>query len=173
MLKRVPPEKFDAIYRILEDSFPADERRPYAPQRALFLRREYKVLGLYSEQNDLKALFALYEFDDMIFLEHFAVASEYRNQGLGSVMLRELMNSTEKPICLEVEPPKTGLAVRRIAFYERNGFCFNDYFYTQPPLAEGQNPVELKLMSSGRPLTEPEFQNVKGLLYARVYHCAP
>ena len=53
-------------------------------------------------------------------------------------------------ICLEVELPETEMAARRIGFYERNGFYYNDYFYMQPPIAEGRNAIPLRLMTTGR-----------------------
>ena len=73
-----------------------------------------------------------------------------RGLGLGSKMLKETAKLFEKPLCLEVEPPTTDIARRRIRFYERNGMCFNDYEYVQPPLSEGQNSLPLKIMTSGK-----------------------
>ncbi|MBR7146301.1 MAG: GNAT family N-acetyltransferase, partial [Oscillospiraceae bacterium] len=52
----------------------------------------------------------------------FAVREDCRGSGIGSELLDELIGTLPHPICLEVEPPETEIAKRRIAFYERNGF---------------------------------------------------
>ena len=169
MLHRLDIEEFDSVYKILHNSCPTDERRPYEIQKALLLRSDYSVLTVRDTDSDIKAFLAVYELETTVFIEHFAVSPEHRNQGLGSLMLNELINSTDKPVCLEAEPPVTDIARRRIAFYQRNGFCLNDYPYIQPALAPNQSPVELKIMSSPDPLTASEFDKLKILLYTKVY----
>ncbi len=171
MLQSVSLHDFDALYDIMTKSFPTDELRPYALQRALFAREDYRVYGLF-DGAELQAFMAVYTLEKALFVEHFAVSAKYRNQGLGAKLLQELIAGSELPLCLEVEPPRTVLAKRRIGFYERNGFFYNDFPYFQPPLAEGQKPVELKLMTTGHPLSETEFQKLKALLHTRVYQKA-
>ena len=68
-------------------------------------------------------------------------------------MLALLRKKYEK-IVLEVEPPYDEMKRRRIAFYERQGFCQNDYPYVQPPYREGETGVELILMSLPSPLSD-------------------
>ncbi len=171
VLEQLTGKDFDEVYAILEESFPVDERRPYSRQKALLENPIYKVLGLRDRENGhIQGILAIYELDSVIFLEHFAIRAGCRNLGLGSRMLRELGNSG-KPVCLEVELPDTELARRRIGFYQRNGFCYQDYPYLQPPLAEGQNGVPLRLMTSGQLLDGEEFQRLKTLLYTQVYGC--
>ena len=70
---------------------------------------------------------------------------------------------------LEVEPPETDIAARRIEFYKRNGFYFNNYDYTQPSMAVGQPSIPLRIMSFSRPLSQAEFVQVKDTLYSGVY----
>ena len=82
------------------------------------------------------------------------------NGGFATMDLSEMM---------EVELPETEMAARRIGFYERNGFYYNDYFYMQPPIAEGRNAIPLRLMTTGGPLDEEEFSRMQGLLYKNVY----
>ena len=82
------------------------------------------------------------------------------NGGFATMDLSEMM---------EVELPETEMAARRIGFYERNGFYYNDYFYMQPPIAEGRNAIPLRLMTTGGPLDEEEFFRMQGLLYKNVY----
>ena len=167
MLVKLDKKYFDEIYKILSDSFTRDEMRPYDKQKELFDNRIYKVYGVMDAER-LKAFAAVYELDGMLFLEHLAVSEEYRNMGLGAKILSELV-ALGKNVCLEVELPNTDINKRRIAFYERNGFFLNDYGYIQPPLAEGQNPIELKIMTFGRALSESEFAALRDMIYEKVY----
>ena len=167
MLERLGNNNFYEIYIILSDSFTRDEMRPYDKQKELLDNRIYKVYGVMDAER-LKAFAAVYELDGMLFLEHLAVSEEYRNMGLGAKILSELI-ALGKNVCLEVELPNTDINKRRIAFYERNGFFLNDYGYIQPPLAEGQNPIELKIMTFGRALGESEFAALRDMIYEKVY----
>lgn len=86
------------------------------------------------------------------YIEHFAVDPAYRNGGLGSLMLTELVKTVGKMICLEVEPPEDAVTRSRIEFYEANGFYLNEYPYIQPPFAEGYDEIPLMIMTSYRDL---------------------
>ncbi len=170
MLTELNKKDFDKVYHILQESFPRDEIRTYELQKALLSNPIYKIYVVHTEDcQDIKALIAVYELDEFLFVEHFAVNAKYRNQGLGAMVLQELIKCSDKMLCLEVELPTTDLAKRRIEFYKRNGLYFNDYSYEQPPLAPNQRAVELRIMSSGKRLSEQEFEKVKELLYTEVY----
>lgn len=73
---------------------------------------------------------------------------------------------------LEVEPPETDTARRRIGFYERSGFVLNGYDYTQPPLGRSRSAVRLMVMSFPRPLDKNAFERVRGELYKEVYRAS-
>lgn len=172
MLKRIEENEFDRIYEIMEKSFPLDEIRTHDGQKSLFCDPAYVI---YTPDNDggavINAFIAVWELEDTLFVEHFAVDPDYRNAGVGSRLLNELVNLTgkDKMICLEVELPDTDISKRRIGFYERNGFVLNHYPYIQPPLSDGRSSVPLKIMTYGRPICENEFEKIKTYLYTRVY----
>ena len=86
-------------------------------------------------------------------------------------MLQELVRKYQKQICLEVELPEDELTRRRIGFYERNGFVFNEYPYIQPPISKGKSPVPLRIMTYGSAITQDTFEEMKRVLYQRVYKC--
>ena len=167
MIKKLEITDFDEMYLIMEKSFPSDEYRPYDEQKALFENEYYNV---YIEQEEnMQGFIAIWDFSEFLFIEHFAVNPDYRNHGIGAKMLKEVVSLFNKPACLEVEPPTGEMTKRRIGFYERNGFFLNEYPYTQPPISKGKNPVTLMIMSSGKALSETEFNNVKNTLYKEVY----
>ena len=165
---RIFEDTFDPAFAIMEASFPNDEYRPKAEQEALFSREEYEMYGV-EEDGKLCAFAAVWELGEVTFLEHLAVEGSQRNRGLGAKLLSDLSQVVKGRLVLEVELPETELAKRRIGFYERCGFCYNDFDYTQPPISKGKAPVPLRIMSYKNPLSEEEFATVRDTLYARVY----
>ena len=161
-------DEFDSVFDLMRRSFPAEEYRGRGGQQRLVGRDDYRIY-VDVEGQAVRAFLAVFEFEDFIFIEHFAVDPAFRNQGLGAAVLRGFMQSAGKPLCLEVELPDTPLAARRIGFYTRSGFVFNDYDYAQPPLRDGARPLPLRIMSSPGPLSEREFERVRAVLYSRVY----
>ena len=100
------------------------------------------------------------ELDDFCFVEHLAVSSGIRGGGLGGRFLDDFLQEHPRVI-LEVEPPESDIARRRIGFYERHGFFLNRYPYEQPPLRKECGYFPLLLMSSAAPLSEEAFLKVK------------
>ena len=172
MLQRLKQNDFDSVYKIMEESFPIDEHRPYQEQRELLEKPEYQIYIMSDETSKrVKGFLATWQFDEMAFIEHFAVDSTYRNEGIGTAMLQEIQQVLKGNICLEVELPDNELASRRIDFYKRNGFCFNEYPYIQPAISAGRNPIPLRIMTSGREVSEMGFYEIRKLLYEKVYQC--
>jgi len=167
-LEKLCRRDFDKVYSVLQVSFPEDERRDYEGQMALFDNGYYTIYVL-KDDGEVKAFITVYEFEDFTFAEHFAVAPGYRNCGLGSEVLDLLKKTVKAPICLEVELPETDMAKRRIGFYKRNGFFYNDYDYIQPAYGKDKNPVPLKIMTTERGISESEFEYMKDVIYKKVY----
>ena len=184
MLQRINETNFPEIYRIMQASFSDDEYRPYDEQLALFEEPEYWIyympaigmerVGNHSTGNSTMhaaGFLAVWEFESFTYIEHFAVDPLLRNSGTGSAMLQELVRKYQKQICLEVELPEDELTRRRIGFYERNGFVFNEYPYIQPPISKGKSPVPLRVMTYGKGITRQAFEEMRKVLYRRVYKC--
>ncbi len=169
MLEILELSDFDQMYHLMKTSFPQDEYRPYAAQKALLDDPAYRVYAHYDDAHALLAFLAVWDFDRFAFVEHFAVKEECRNSGLGSRLLQELKSLLHKPLCLEAELPDNELAQRRIDFYQRNGFCSNPYPYQQPALASDQSPVPLCIMTSPTPISQQEFVTFRNALYQKVY----
>ena len=165
MIEKLKLHEFDAVYAIMEQSFPLEEYRSYEGQKKLLDDPAYSIYGI-KEEGNILGFAAVWQLENWLFLEHLAVDPQRRNRGIGAELLGFL---TEKRCCLEVELPETELARRRIGFYQRNGFFLNDYPYVQPSLGEGRNPVPLSIMTSGSTISPEEFAQVQKLLYSRVY----
>lgn len=169
-MEQLTAADFDAVYRLMEMSFPPDERRTRAGQQALLAEPVYRLWGEW-DGDVLAGFAAVWELQPMTFVEHLAVEPRRRNGGTGSRMLAALA-AEYGALCLEVELPHTELAARRVGFYRRNGFQYNDYPYMQPALSPGSVPVPLRIMTRERPLSPDEFAALREQLYARVYRCA-
>ena len=71
---------------------------------------------------------------------------------------------------LEVEPPTEHISIRRIRFYERNGFVISSLPYLQPPYTPQLQPLELKLMSTDATFLSENFDHIVSTLYNYVYN---
>ena len=168
MIEKVNSRDFDAVFRVMEASFPSDEYRNREEQRALFENPVYSVFA-WKDENALQAFIAVWEFEKFVFVEHLAVNPPKRNGGIGAKLLREMKAVFGKRLCLEVELPETENARRRIGFYRRNHFFLNEYPYIQPPMSKGKNAVPLLIMTTDGALDEKSFQEIKETLYREVY----
>lgn len=147
MLTQIKVKDFTKIYSIMEESFPFDEIRGYEEQQKLLSHPNYKILAV-GDVDDLLGFIAVWEFENFVFLEHFAVSSKHRNKGLGNKILTQLQNYVEKKIILEVEYPENVESKRRIEFYNRNGFQVFDFDYIMPAYSKEHKEVPLLLMSN-------------------------
>ena len=170
MIEKLKIQDFDMIYDLMEKSFPSDEYRTYDEQKALLNNPAYSIYVLYNEYQVIKAFIAVWEFNKFAFIEHLAVSPEHRNGGIGAYILNELVGLLGKTVCLEVEPPETEMAKRRIGFYKRNNFFLNEYPYMQPPISQGKKAIPLFIMTSGGKVDEDIFEQIKGTLYKKVYN---
>ena len=106
---------FDEVFRIMEASFPEDELRPREEQRALMDEDFYTILVDRSEEGAIAGFLAVWRFEGLLYVDHFAVNPQLRGGGIGSKMIAALKEVSDDPICLEVELPETRDAQRRIA----------------------------------------------------------
>jgi len=72
-------------------------------------------------------------------------------------------------IILEVEPPKSIDASRRIHFYERLNFFVLPNFYMQPPYDKKSFLLPMLIMSNDYHFAHKHFEAIKGKLYEEVY----
>ena len=82
-IERMRPEDFDAVFRLLSQSFPAGERRDAAGQRALLADSAYHIDILRAPSGGVQALMASWDFGGFVFFEHFAVDPACRSGGIG------------------------------------------------------------------------------------------
>ena len=164
-LTKASKADFEVIYPAMQNSFIPDEIREKDAALTVLDEEDYTVYKIY-ENAEWVGFITLWELSGFAFIEHFAVFSEYRNRGYGGRTV-EMVKEKYESLVLEAEPPIEEIQKRRIGFYERCGFCQNDYEYMQPSYREGGAEVRLVLMSYPAPLSDCEA--TKREIYSRVY----
>ncbi|MCM1092482.1 MAG: GNAT family N-acetyltransferase [Lachnospiraceae bacterium] len=159
-------ERFREIYFM---SFPEEERRPWEQMNSFLLggNEQFRAFAI-MDHEILIGFITVWTLQGMNYIEHFAVSHDRRGNGTGHHALRSLMETIPGNYVLEVEPKETGeIACRRIRFYSKLGFTpREEFFYLQPPYADGLPEVPLTLMTAGD--VDPE--NAAKQLWYVVYH---
>ncbi len=166
---QLEPRFLEELGNIYVESFPPSERIDFTTlvegisdgKRWLFAAKTDDILTGFAITNSLLSA-------DCHLLEYMAVKKEFRNQAIGSLLLRTVADVLHSQanvagLIIEVEadnvvdPHERDLRRRRIQFYERNGArlveCAPRY-YTPNLVADGI--LEMKLM--WLPLREKEIQ---------------
>ena len=161
--------RFDEAYGILDSSFPADELKTYPRLLSDFIFGGMKVFALGSEE-ETSCVLTVWEFEDFVFIENFAVRAEMRNRGLGSELIKSILQKfAPKTVLLEVETPLDETQKKRVAFYEDKGFTLSNNEYIQPQLRDTPSEVSLTLMFSGDSVSKETLNCYKKQIFAKVY----
>ncbi len=151
---------------LFDEAFPLAERRPWPKQLQLLAERKLQLVEL--RKDGAFAGFVFYWWlTSFSFIEYIAIAPAARGGGAGSYVM-QLMADKLGAIVLEVEPPDTEQAIRRIHFYERLGYHTFPDLYEQPPHHPGYGPLPLRLMYLHLP-EDLTFATIKQTLYKEVY----
>jgi GNAT superfamily N-acetyltransferase len=151
--------QFARCLTILRQAIPPSEQLSEQRLTALIARDDYRLYALL-RQNTVAAMAVLYlpKAEPFALLDYMAVESGLRGNGLGSSLLREIIDlaSKERPsagfLLFEVDddrsdpPDGHSINLRRIAFYRRLGaqLLLNvEYLFPSP----GGPPVPMHLMA--------------------------
>ncbi len=108
------------------------------------------------DDNSPVGFISLWSFPEFLYIEHFAIDVNCRSHGYGSLVLQKIKDEYKKPVILEAEIPLTTEQIKRIVFYDRNGFKVNSFPYIQPSYHGGEG-VPLNILSYPRLLTDEEY----------------
>jgi len=154
------------IFNSYSTTFPDDERREWSQFLKLFDHPNVKVISVLNNSENVGYLI-IWDLKNHVFVEHFEVFSEFRNQKLGSYITDYLFKNYPR-IILEIEPEHLDdNAKRRFSLYQRNGFNLIDEMYVQPSYGEGKNSLKLWLLAN---YTPENLEEVKDEIYDIVYH---
>ncbi|MCD1118819.1 GNAT family N-acetyltransferase [Chryseobacterium turcicum] len=158
--------RVEQIFKSYSTTFPAEERREWPQFIKLFDHPNVKIISVLNHSENIGYLI-IWELTNYVFVEHFEVFAEFRNQKLGSHITDYLFKNYPR-IILEIEPEDLNEdAKRRFSFYKRNGFNLIDETYVQPSYGEGKKSLPLWLLAN---YTPENLKEVKDEIYDIVYH---
>lgn len=153
---------------IYESTFPADERRDWK-QFPDLLKNPRFDLSLIFHQQKLVGFITQWNLIKLHFVEHFAIRETDRGKGFGTQVIQQIICSKQTPVILEIEPPQSKAAIRRINFYERQNFKIFEGNYFQPPYSSGKNKIEMCLLSYPEQINWEDSEDIINLIYKEVY----
>ena len=154
-LRQISDDYFEKAWKLYVDAFPIEERRVLNDQ-SYVLQNESYHFDVLIDKDQFMGFILWWDFDSHRYIDHFAIAVERRNKGIGNLILNKFIDSDNKSIILEVELPTSISDERRIKFYERVGFRLNQHYYEIPPIKEDQSPLQLLLMSYPNLISEKD-----------------
>jgi ribosomal protein S18 acetylase RimI-like enzyme len=155
--------------KLLTTAFPKEERRELSLQREYTDHNKHFHNNILLADNEPIGFISYWDFDEFLYVEHFAIDETKRSGGYGQQVLSALKEMIQRPIVLEVELPENEISQRRISFYQRQGFRLWENEYQQPPYREGDSYLPMLLMVQGELNSKTAFDQVKETLYKKVY----
>ena len=165
-------KEIEQALKLYVEAFPLCERRDNDKWLACLCDKDkpFVLFGIMCD-NTFIGILSCWEFSDFVYVEHFAVNSNARGNGIGAKAMSALKaHYGSTPLVLEVEMPTEEIAIRRIGFYQRQGFCLNDKNYMQPPYRESESWFNLKLMTTDNAFLDAHFDMVRDDIYHKVYN---
>lgn len=150
-------ETAQKIFQSYTTTFPPEERRETEQFLDLFNNSNTQITSILVNKKEIGYLI-LWHFSEFVFIEHFEVFSEYRNQKFGQKILEKL-KEIYPHLVLEAEPEHLNeIAKRRINFYQRCGFSIINKNYIQPSYGAGKESINLYLLANFIPKKNDELQ---------------
>ena len=168
-MELIKNNEFYKIYEIMEEAFPIEEFREYERQKALLDKDDYFLYVCKNSRNEILGFISFWKLDGFYYGEHLAVTEKGRNGGIGSFIFNWCLEHRKGKHVLEVEVPDEEIKKRRINFYKRLGFYYNEYEYIQPPMRKTTEPIPLMIMSYPTALSEQEFEHCRDQIYKVAY----
>ena len=159
----------ERIEKTYNDSFPPVERRDFSLLREFIDAKPHFEVFCLLRDDQYVGFITGWQLDGFVFAEHFAIDEAFRNGGVGAQAMDSFIAAHSMPVVLEVELPSDSLSKRRIGFYERLGFRLDNHEYFQPPYSEGDQPLELRLMTYGDLDLNQSFTDIRNAIYSKVY----
>jgi ribosomal protein S18 acetylase RimI-like enzyme len=155
------------VKELYHTAFPETERRKWED-----------LLGLLEKSTDMQmevifsnaapvAFVTSWQFNEWCFIEHLAVTSEQRGKQIGKQIMQQMLMRGK--VLLEVEPPETEDASRRIGFYQRLGLFVLPFEYLQPSYHEADKTYQMNLMTDSKEQEEGYYTEVIAAVKKHVY----
>lgn len=168
-VENVYDSNFEEVYDLYTSSFPNYARRTWQGLETVFNKKNAFHCNCIKLDGKTVGFINYWIFDKFTYIEHFAIHPDFRDNGLGSQVLKNFISNSTLPIILETETPRTITASKRIHFYERLNFYMISNFYMQPPYEGGQVMMSMLIMCNDYHFATKNFSQIKTTLYKEVY----
>ena len=124
------------IRRLYMQAFPKAERKPFAMIKQKVQKGSMDILAVRGEDPAVMGFAITLKYQDMVLIDYFTIAPEFRNRGAGSEalkLLREWYRGARLFLEIEVVDPEAANyeeRKRRKQFYQRNGFSATGKFFS-------------------------------------------
>ncbi len=131
MIRKCADEYFEEIFNIINEAaiaykgvIPPDRwHEPYMTQEELKAQISDGVrFSCYVDNNEIVGVMGIQDKTDVELIRHAYVRTKQRDKGIGTLLLRELIKDSTKPILIGTWKAATWA----ISFYEKHGFCLVD-----------------------------------------------
>ena len=157
---------YGTAIELYQKSFPLHEQRETPSQERILRHPDYHFTLVYDEKQFV-GMVLYWETSEFLYVEHFCILPELRNQHYGQRILAEL-GKQGKTLILEIDPPVDEISMRRKGFYERCGFTENLYPHVHLPYHQENQGHELVVMSCPGKITQEEYDAFDGYLKRKV-----
>jgi ribosomal protein S18 acetylase RimI-like enzyme len=158
------------VEQLYMTAFPPKERREWQVLAGMIGKVPEMHMQVILDRDQPIGFITSWKLSDWCFIEHFAIAPESRGQKFGEEVILDFLKGYK--VILEVEPPVSEDALRRIRFYEHAGMECLPIPYLQPSYRVGAEPYQMVLMSNVINAPEPAYTKVLKLISGKVYHSA-
>lgn len=149
---------YKAFKKLYSTSFPIFEQRTEIQQEYAFRNDKYHLIG-YCDEKGFIGFISYWDFDTYLYIEHFAISTEYRGKGYGSKLLNSFIKSAAKMVLLEIDPVIDDTSEARLRFYKRCGFHENPYPHKHAPYRNEFQSHSLVTLTTDRQIGEDEYMN--------------
>ena len=154
------------VEQLYREAFPARERRHWSEVLTLIDKQEDMFVEVFTDGDQAIGFMVYWMFGEYCFIEYLAIDPAMRGLQYGG---RVMERSIKKRVLLEVEPPVTPDAIRRIRFYERAGLHVLKVPYRQPSYNDSSVFYDMRLMSNLEEWPEEDLAWIRKQVLQRVY----
>lgn len=147
---------YDSFSKLYSTAFPIFEQRTETQQTRAFSHPKYHLSG-YKEEDIFIGFISYWDFQEYIYIEHFAIDRQLRGSGYGSRILKDFISRKSKIVLLEIDPITDDISRSRLRFYRKCGFYENPYPHIHPPYRKGYTGHKLIVLTTQHVITSQEY----------------